>query len=198
MTDLASNPWVIVIGLTAAVVAAATPLIQAVRARKRFRFHVAGLFDGASANSGALMVILSGTVINPGRSPLVPGTFDLEAVIRGDSYRFDRLLIPPDLTFAEGHWLEGPLAQHDLARYASSFRDGEPVRGHLMFGSTELSVEQWRAARDNKTLRLILSCTDEDRWVHRAYLQLDLTLGGESGGFDFARHGFRAHFRRRQ
>jgi hypothetical protein len=194
--ELSNSPWVILGGLALTGAAVAIPIAQMIQGRKRFRFAVVNLFDGTSGPRGPLVVILSGEVLNTGKAPLVPTTFDLEANIRGNIYQFDRILIPPDLQFGPGDFLQGPIAQDDLARYKGSFMEGQPVRGHLMFGSRELTIDQFRAARDNKTLRLTLSCTDAERVVRRADLDLPLKRLKEGEGVHFPKQDFNIRSKR--
>jgi len=172
---LATNWLVVFIFMLVGGVASVITIYQLAVQRTRFKFNVAMLYQAQDGGSGALVVFLLGTVINPGKSPLAPQSFDLDAKFDGKKYRFDRVLIPSGLKFGPGVALPPDLATKDLRRYKGAFVENQPVYGALEFGSTTAGFDAFSAARRNRTLKLTLHCTDEQGRTRSARLKLPVT-----------------------
>lgn len=149
-------------------------LLNHIRSRAALHVELAHMISGEL--NGRFAVLLTVTVSNRGRDPITPVQYDLDCHLgrRGGWLRFERRLIPADLTFASGGRLEGEVADHDLQQKTVVVQHAQPVVGHLLFVSDAVGQPQFIQARDDKRLRMWILCVDVLGRNYKHKLKLDL------------------------
>lgn len=101
---------------------------------------ISGLYDGIP------FVFMAVTLVNKGKTPIFPAWFDLEAKSKGTWIKFERVEIPTDLQFPSQNQiiLVEPEKILDLQKYEGPISIDNPLRGHLMFISRDLNLEELR------------------------------------------------------
>lgn len=119
-------------------------------------------------------VFLTMTITNKGEKPFTPAVFDFEYKKDRKWIRFERRLIPDDLTLGSVKQNITLVKPHekDLQRFNKPISYAFPVQGFLFFVSKEITLSELR--RKNQ-LRLI--CTDifDKQWIREFKIGDELT-----------------------
>lgn len=104
---------------------------------------ISGLYDGVPC------VFMALTLVNKGKTPIFPAWFDLEAKSKSSWIKFERVSIPAGLQFQSENQviLVEPEKILDLQKYEGSISIDNPLRGHLMFVSKDLILEELKSTK---------------------------------------------------
>ena len=147
MTELfIKEHWVALISLLIALFGGASGIIAIInyfRQKSNFKYTLAGIVLGESADNHSCMLLLSGTISNSGDKPLVPTTFDLEVKIGKNWNKMSRRVIPNNLKLGSDEiniTVDKPW-EKDLLKLKISVTQPAPAYGFLMFTNKTLKKE---------------------------------------------------------
>ncbi len=185
--------WLVLLSLLVALVGGVPGFIKVldhIKNRPIFTFMLENLVTGEmniqAKQTSTAMILLTGTASNKGAIPLSPAYFNLKAHISTGWINFERMIIPPGTRFNSHSQiidLQEPETS-DMQRYRGSISEATPVRGNLMFTSSQVTNEELKNIMDWK---LQLECVDIFGRKH--HTDVDLHLSGINQPIIYPKHG---------
>jgi hypothetical protein len=184
MADILTKYWLEFVTLAIAVsggVPGLITLVDWIRNKPKFHFTLVHMFyaEDSDESDPTMLLVLIGSAANRGNVPLVPGCFDLEAIVDGRLITFHRLLLTGDIIRAKmaetGHpvqiRLEGGESRN-LNAYEGAIPSNAAIHGHLAFTTQEIRCKDFSTREE---LELVVICRDVFNKKHKCYVELDLS-----------------------
>jgi hypothetical protein len=189
------NNWIAMLSLVIALIGGVPGIISVAnyfKNRPILSYSLVNLITGVlldeTTGKEMTIVFLTGTISNEGPVTLTPAYFELEGNLGTKILNFEKRLIPEKINFGseKQNILVTDPSKNDLQKFNSTFSNGMPLYGHLLFYTCDVGLNELRS--NLNSLKLTLICVDVFGKKHKAPVLLALNT---KGNMEYPKHGLK-------